>query len=333
VRRARRAGRRRAILPTAAILLLTAGEASGWSDVVAAATPAIVRIQARTTPLHPALHALLLEHGLPAPERLGLVPAGSTGTGTRVGPGQVLTSAHVLSGTDRAELRGADGTTRPARVGWLDADLDLALLVHDPQPEDGVLRLADGPSPHGAEVLTLGHPLDGPVLASGGVLSGLTERGLLGRSRRTYLVTDAVIRPGHSGGPLLDRAGRCVGLLVGGFGPTSGAEGFGLALPAAAVQDALDRHATELNRRGPAGAHEAALGLAQDGDALVVRTVSAAAHALGLNQDDRLVGRGPAASVQALQDALQRGPVVVEVVDRGSAILPPARRSTAPVGP
>lgn len=233
-----------------ALALLTAGHAaaSEWASVGLRASEAVVRVQAESTPLHPALHALLLHHDLPAPTRLGQRPTPQTSSATRLSPETTLSTAHGLSGTSTATL-WVDDQAVPATLGWVDLDLDLALLTHPPLPGPTLAFADDRVLGPGAAVLSVGHPLDGDVLVSAGVLAGRVERGLQGRSRRAYLVTDAIVRPGHSGGPLLNAEGQVIGLLVGGFGPSSGAEGFGLALPASTVSAALQRQGAPDDRR------------------------------------------------------------------------------------
>jgi hypothetical protein len=139
----------------------------------------------------------------------------TSGTGFVVAADRVLTNHHVVNGCNRVLIRTADGRTLgaalPARV---DAQRDLALLTvpGDPGP---ALPFRGGPAVRrGEAVVTYGFPLadllsSGPTLTTGEVsaLSGFADH--QGRFQ-----VSAPVQPGNSGGPLLDRQGNVVGVVV-----------------------------------------------------------------------------------------------------------------------
>ncbi|WP_137127720.1 S1C family serine protease [Roseomonas sp. HF4] len=149
----------------------------------------------------------------PAPPRPGGAVRTSTGTGFVVGASAVLTNQHVVDGCQRVQVRTAEGRMLDARVPAADARRDLALLrvEGDPGP---VLAFRSNPVRRGEGVVTYGFPLagllsSGPTLTTGEVsaLSGLGDN-------PTQFQISAPVQQGNSGGPLLDRQGNVVGVVV-----------------------------------------------------------------------------------------------------------------------
>ncbi len=139
----------------------------------------------------------------------------SSGTGFVVGPDRVLTNHHVINGCNRVLVRTADGrtlgATPPARV---DVQRDLALLAVPGNPGPALPFRGDPAVRRGEAVVTYGFPLagllsSGPTLTTGEVsaLSGFADH--QGRFQ-----VSAPVQPGNSGGPLLDRHGNVVGVVV-----------------------------------------------------------------------------------------------------------------------
>lgn len=132
---------------------------------------------------------------------------GRRGAGAHLGGGRVVTCAHVVGDARDVQLRTTSGAEGPATVVATARADDLALVV---VPEAlgrdlPSLVLADPPPP-GAPVFAVGHPGGSVGAASAGVVVGVDAGG--------RLVTDAHLRPGHSGGPLVDARGRLVGVCA-----------------------------------------------------------------------------------------------------------------------
>jgi S1-C subfamily serine protease len=135
------------------------------------------------------------------------------GTGFFIGPGQILTNAHVVAGSQRVSVALEAGQTPvPATVVAYDPNRDLAVLrVHD----DGRAALVIGEAVEGDVVAVFGHPQGGGLRATP---AQLAER-VLARGRDLYNDIDiqrrvyfmaAALEPGDSGGPVVDSAGRLV---------------------------------------------------------------------------------------------------------------------------
>lgn len=145
-------------------------------------------------------------------------PAGRTavnsGTGFVVAEGRALTNSHVVEQCGRIVARNAQGRELPAQVTARDAEMDLALLslARDAGP---ALAFRDPPTVRrGDEVVTYGFPLSG-ILSSGPTLTRGDISALAGlRDDQNQLQISAPVQRGNSGGPLLDRSGNVVGVVV-----------------------------------------------------------------------------------------------------------------------
>lgn len=137
----------------------------------------------------------------------------STGTGFVVGPEQVLTNHHVIEGCARILVRTADGRSLPGQVPAADARRDLALVrvTGNPGP---VLAFRANPVRRGESVVTYGFPLAG-MLSSGPTLTTGEVSALAGlQDNPTQFQISAPVQQGNSGGPLLDRQGNVIGVIV-----------------------------------------------------------------------------------------------------------------------
>lgn len=139
----------------------------------------------------------------------------STGTGFLVAADRVLTNQHVVEGCDRIVMRAPDGrwlgAVPPARV---DAQLDLALLAVPGLPGPALAFRSTPEVRRGESVVTYGFPLAG-VLSSDPKLTEGVVSGLAGLAdNRAQFQISAAVQPGNSGGPLLDRQGNVVGVVV-----------------------------------------------------------------------------------------------------------------------
>ena len=132
------------------------------------------------------------------------------GSGTLWRRGDVaLTNAHVVAGQDRLQVVTRDGERVMARVTARDSDRDIAMLRLDTRL-DGGLKPGDAPAT-GDAIFATGAPLQTEFTATRGIISS-TGRQVLPSVPVLYLQHDAAINPGSSGGPLVDRSGRLIGL-------------------------------------------------------------------------------------------------------------------------
>jgi S1-C subfamily serine protease len=149
--------------------------------------------------------------------------------------GSILTSLHVIAGAQTVEVRFYDGTVAQARVVRTLPDRDLA-LIQVPRLPDGIepATLGGGVSP-GDRVLAIGAPFGLDASVSEGVVSatGRVFTDPSGRRLENMIQFDAAVNPGNSGGPLVDMAGRVVGIVTGITNPTGQNVfiGLGFAVP------------------------------------------------------------------------------------------------------
>ena len=182
----------------------------------------------------------------------GAVSAGS-GTGFVIDKGGVIvTNAHVVKDAQDVQVRVEDkGDYLDADVLGVDEQSDLAVLRVDAGAASKLkpLRLADSDKVQvGDATLAVGFPLglNRSASASSGIVSGVGRSLPAGSSPfkiERVIQTDAAINPGNSGGPLLDSAGRVIGvntaiLTAGGGG---GSVGVGFAVPANMVRQVVPR--------------------------------------------------------------------------------------------
>lgn len=156
----------------------------------------------------PAAGAVPPPAGVPNPNARG-----QTGTGFAVAAGAVITNHHVVERCVRIFVRDAGGRMRPAQIRGNDAERDLALLRVDGQTAPPLAFRANAVR-RGEGVVTYGFPLagllsSGPTLTTGEV-SALTG---LGDNPRQFQIS-APVQQGNSGGPLLDRQGNVIGVIV-----------------------------------------------------------------------------------------------------------------------
>ncbi|MCA1676953.1 MAG: trypsin-like peptidase domain-containing protein, partial [Actinobacteria bacterium] len=160
----------------------------------------------------------------------------STGTGFVIeDEGRILTNQHVVAGADSVTVTFSDGEEAEARVVGSDPSTDVALLdLEDVSQELDPLELGSSESLEiGDPVVAIGSPfgLQGTVTA--GIVSALDRelRAPDGFTIDGAIQTDAALNSGNSGGPLLDGAGRVVGINSQIESRTGGNLGIGYAVP------------------------------------------------------------------------------------------------------
>jgi putative serine protease PepD len=224
--------------------------------------------------------------------------AEATGTGFVIDKGgTIVTNAHVVGTAARAQvLLNDDASAIDAQILGRDASSDLAVLRVDSDKTSHLrpLPLADSGSVQvGDLAIAIGYPLNLPRSVTSGIVSGVGRaiRSPNGFSIDKVIQTDAAINPGNSGGPLLDGAGRVIGVNSQIATPGGGGNvGIGFAVPSNTVRQVvpqLERGGTI--RRPYLGVTTASI--TGGAGALVVRLVpGAAAESAGLRLRDVIVG-------------------------------------------
>jgi len=162
--------------------------------------------------------------------------------------GHVVTNLHVLEGAQAAEVTLSDHTTWSARLVGYAADKDLAVL-RIAAPRSRLPPILVGSSHDlkvGQKVFAIGNPFGLDHTLTTGIISALDREIAAvtpGRKIRNVIQTDAVINPGNSGGPLLDSAGRLIGVNTAIFSTsrdgTAGSIGIGFAVPVDTVNQVV----------------------------------------------------------------------------------------------
>lgn len=165
--------------------------------------------------------------------------------------GHVVTNLHVIEGASQATVKLADGR-----------DYQAALVGASPAHDIAVLRIGVGfkrppPVPVGTsgdlkvgqKVFAIGNPFGLDWTLTNGIVSAL-DRSLAGEpggpAIEHLIQTDAAINPGNSGGPLLDSAGRLIGINTAIYSPSGASAGIGFAVPV----DTVMRVVPELIKTG-----------------------------------------------------------------------------------
>jgi S1-C subfamily serine protease len=211
---------------------------------------------------------------------------GSQGVGTGTGflwdnAGNIVTNAHVVQGARRVAIRTASGQVINGSITGAAPNYDLAVIkllplgpLPDPLPvgSSGDLRV-------GQSAFAIGNPFGLDQSLTTGVISALKRRlpTSAGREIADVIQTDAAINPGNSGGPLLDSAGRLIGVTTAIISPSGTSAGIGFAVPI----DTVNRVVPELIRAGRVptpgigivAANEAAAARVGREGVIIIRTV------------------------------------------------------------
>jgi len=159
--------------------------------------------------------------------------------------GHIVTNYHVIEAADSAQVTLYDNTRLMARLIGVEPDKDLAVLKVD-APAHKLRPIPLGTSADlqvGQKVFAIGNPFGLDQTLTTGVISGLGREipARTGRMIDGVIQTDAAINPGNSGGPLLDSAGRLIGVNTAIYSPSGAYAGIGFAVPADIVNDIIPR--------------------------------------------------------------------------------------------
>ncbi len=149
--------------------------------------------------------------------------------------GNIVTNFHVIRDASRAEVTLADGSTWEASLVGYAREKDLAVLQIE-APRSLLSPIPIGTSSDlkvGQTVLAIGNPFGYDHTLTTGIVSALGReiKAVDGTPIRNVIQTDAAINSGNSGGPLLDSAGRLVGVNTAIVSPSGGYAGVGFAIP------------------------------------------------------------------------------------------------------
>ena len=164
--------------------------------------------------------------------------------------GRVVTNYHVIEGASRVEVTLADRSSWQASLVGVAPDKDLAVLKIA-APADKLQPLPVGESANllvGQKVFAIGNPFGLDQTITTGIVSALGREieSATGRTIQGVIQTDAAINPGNSGGPLLDSAGRLIGVNTAIYSPSGASAGIGFAVPV----DVINQVVPELIRHG-----------------------------------------------------------------------------------
>ena len=170
--------------------------------------------------------------------------------------GNIVTNFHVVkeavqhSDQARVTVTFADNSTYDAEFVGAAPQKDLAVLKID-APQNRLTPIAVGTSSdlaRGQNVFAIGSPFRLDQTLTTGIVSGLGREIQTGTGRPIWGViqTDAAINPGNSGGPLLDSAGRLIGVNTAIYSPSGAYAGVGFSIPV----DTINRIVPQLIRHG-----------------------------------------------------------------------------------
>ncbi len=213
--------------------------------------------------------------------------------------GHIVTNFHVIKDANSAKIAFSDDAVYDAELVGVAREHDLAVLRI--KPKSSITPIPVGTSADllvGQKVYAIGNPFGLDHTLTTGIVSAL-GRTIRSESRQpieNVIQTDAAINPGNSGGPLLDSAGRLIGVNTAIFSPSGASSGIGFAVPV----DTVNRIVPQLIRYGMVD--RAALGVTLSDDlskrfgarlgvqgAVIVQVLpSSAAEAGGLRGTTRL---------------------------------------------
>jgi len=155
--------------------------------------------------------------------------------------GHIVTNYHVIQNSDTAKVQLFDETVWNAEVVGISSEHDIAVLKID-APADKLQPVVVGTSKDlqvGQTVIALGYPYGLNLTLTKGVISGLGMTLPLqnGAEIRGAIQTDASINPGNSGGPLVDSAGRLIGVNT---AILESPAGFGFAIPVDDLREEIE---------------------------------------------------------------------------------------------
>jgi S1-C subfamily serine protease len=164
--------------------------------------------------------------------------------------GHVVTNNHVVQNGSEVAVRFASGEVAQAEIIGVAPNYDLAVLrIRSAKKLPPPVALGSSTELKvGQSAFAIGNPFGLDQSLTSGIISALKRRlpTSSGREISNVIQTDTAINPGNSGGPLLDSAGRLIGVNTAIISPSGSSAGIGFAIPA----DIVNRVVPELIKSG-----------------------------------------------------------------------------------
>jgi len=164
--------------------------------------------------------------------------------------GRIVTNYHVIEDASRVEVTLSDQSTWTGIVVGVAPDKEIAVLqISAPSEKLSPITIGDSSNLKvGQKVFAIGNPFGLDHTMTTGIVSALGREieSATGRTIQDVIQTDAAINPGNSGGPLLDSAGRLIGVNTAIFSPSGASAGIGFAVPV----DIVNRVVPEIIKYG-----------------------------------------------------------------------------------
>jgi S1-C subfamily serine protease len=200
-------------------------------------SPSVVQIAARSAAANP----LDEDEGAGAASGTGFVWDNSA---------HVVTNNHVVQNGSEVAVRFASGEVAQAEIIGVAPNYDLAVLRIKTarQLPPPVALGSSNELKVGQSAFAIGNPFGLDQSLTSGIVSALKRRlpTSSGREIANVIQTDTAINPGNSGGPLLDSAGRLIGVNTAIISPSGSSAGIGFAIPV----DIVNRVVPELIKNG-----------------------------------------------------------------------------------
>jgi S1-C subfamily serine protease len=178
----------------------------------------------------------------------------ASGTGFVINDdGLILTNRHVVDGATSYLVILDGGVKKAGEIVVIDTDQDLALLRVKPDAKLPVVKFSDAArTAEGAACFAMGFPLidrmGASIKVTQGIVSGSGRAGV-----GADVVIDAKVNPGNSGGPLLDKYGRLIGIITMKTRTATFEDSYGLAIGVGKIREFLEKNKVTV-ANDPAGA-------------------------------------------------------------------------------
>jgi S1-C subfamily serine protease len=225
--------------------------------------------------------------------------------------GHIVTNFHVIKNAAEAQVTLDDQTTWKASLVGYAPDKDLAVLRVS-APKDKMRPIPVGRSSDlkvGQMTYAIGNPFGLDQTLTTGVVSALGREieSVTQRPIKNVIQTDAAINPGNSGGPLLDSAGRLIGVNTAIYSPSGSSAGIGFAIPV----DEVNRVVPQLIAHGKLA--RPALGIEPATDQLAHRFIDSGVLILNIPKDSPAAKAGLRPTMRARTGGIVLGDVIVAI--------------------